>query len=292
MTPLPVRPTAERPRRQRRPQLRHAEPGQCFGGVRRETAGAQCTYSLRFIIDERRQPMPDRPTMSRFDLHSCPTIATGAAQQCSCRRKSVLVQPPPRLCPAGERPGRRIHRNKPETGHRFHQLPARLDYRCLPHMFEEPVPGLTAGPMRIVGQNVGEFRHVRQPTIEVEQHYPLTSSHPPHPNHRALGDAGATPAPRRPGPAPAAAVRNRFPSTVVGCQRQNPRGRVWCLGGGRRVQQLITESAQRRTVAGSSARGVSSPRARTSPTRSHRHARTPTRRSRGRRRVPPRRTRH
>jgi len=160
-------------------QLPHPETGHLVEQVRPHPAGPQTLQCPGFVVDERRQPPPDRPTMPGLVLGSRTMIAMSTAQQRPPRRKLVLPQPQPGLPRARDRPGRQIHHNEPQTGHRLNHIPSRLDDRHLPEMLEEPLPRLPAVPTRVTdGQVVSECRQVRQTTIDVEittRSVPLTS---------------------------------------------------------------------------------------------------------------------
>lgn len=85
-------------------------------------------HGLRFVVDDRRQPSPDRPTMPGLDVDRRTEITTCPTQKRPPRRKPMLAQPQPGLARVRDRPGRRVHRNEPRAGHRLHQH--RLDAPC------------------------------------------------------------------------------------------------------------------------------------------------------------------
>ncbi|AHK35687.1 hypothetical protein Pd630_LPD12016 (plasmid) [Rhodococcus opacus PD630] len=78
--------------------------------------------------------------MAGLDLDRRSDITTRAAQQRPSGWKTELVEPQPGLPCARDGPGRGIHHHQPQTGHRLHQVSARLDDRRLPGMLEEPLP--------------------------------------------------------------------------------------------------------------------------------------------------------
>jgi len=87
-------------------QLPHPETGHLVEQVRPHPAGPQTLQCPGFVVDERRQPPPDRPTMPGLVLGSRTMIAMSTAQQRPPRRKLVLPQPQPGLPRARDRPGR------------------------------------------------------------------------------------------------------------------------------------------------------------------------------------------